>query len=73
MKAPDTTSHPAEEAIEKYLLGRLDKGQSAAVEEHLLSCPACVDVARRLDDYVRAMRKALEEKLPKARAAKRGK
>jgi len=65
--------HPPEEVLEKYLLGRLDKGESAQVEQHLISCPACVEVARGLEDYVRAMRKALEEKLPKARAARRGK
>jgi anti-sigma factor RsiW len=65
--------HPTQEVIENYLLGKLDEGQSALVEEHLLSCPACVDVARALDDYVRAMRKALEERLPKARAARKGK
>jgi len=65
--------HLTQEVIEKYLLGKLDEGQSATVEEHLLGCPACVEVARGLDSYVRAMRKALEEKLPKARAAKRGK
>jgi len=65
--------HPTEEVLEQYLMGRLAKVDAAQVEQHLITCPACVEVARGLDDYVRAMRKALEEKLPKARAAKRGK
>jgi len=81
MRKPDITSqmstplekHPTQEVLEKYLMGRLATGESAEVEEHLISCAACVEVARRVDDYARAMRTALEEKLPKARAAKKGK
>lgn len=63
--------HPTQEVLEQYLLGRLEEDESARVEQHLLTCSNCVEVAKGLDDYVQAMRRALEQK-PKVRAAKKG-
>ena len=78
MRKSDSTSkmspseqHPSQEVLEKYLLDRLDEGESATVEQHLLGCADCVEVAKGLDDYVRAMRQALAQKA-QARAAKKG-
>jgi len=79
MRNSDSTSrmspleqHPSPEVLEKYLLNRLDENESATVEQHLLGCSDCVDAAKGLDDYVRAMRQALAQKVQKARAAKKG-
>lgn len=65
--------HPDEETLEKYLLGSLDHHTTKQIEEHLLVCQVCIEKARKLDNYVQAMRKALKTEPKKAKAAKRGK
>ncbi len=53
--------HPSEEAIERYSLGRLEPGEAADFEEHLLVCACCQDRLRDSDQYVRAMQRAASE------------
>ena len=71
-KTSPLEQHPSQEVLEKYLLNGLEDNESATVEQHLLGCSDCVEVAKGLDDYVRAMRQALAQKVQKARAAKKG-
>jgi hypothetical protein len=55
-------SHPSEETLENYALGRLPESEVAAVETHLLTCTACQESLTEADNYVSAMKAALEER-----------
>ena len=45
--------------IERYYPGRVtDEEEPAALEEHLLACPACVASAEASDEYVDVIRAA---------------
>lgn len=57
----DSASHPDEDTLELYALGRLPESQAASVEEHLLVCHPCQDALKELDEYVGSMRGALRE------------
>ena len=57
-----TGKHPDEDTLEKRLLGSLDQNAANQIEEHLLLCHVCIENARKLDDYIKAMRKALMRK-----------
>jgi anti-sigma factor ChrR (cupin superfamily) len=67
------SEHPDEETLEKYLLGALDRNAAIPIDEHLLVCQVCIENARKLDDYIKAMRKELKADPKKAKAAKKGK
>lgn len=54
--------HPDEETLEAYLLGLLPLRKTKRIEEHVLGCPECVDAAKELEEYVRAMRETLDNK-----------
>jgi hypothetical protein len=42
------------------LLGQIiEETELAALEEHLLACPDCVDRAKEIQDYVDAMRRGV--------------
>jgi hypothetical protein len=43
-------THPSDEDIECYVLGRATLAISACVEEHYIGCSLCVD---RVDDLIR--------------------
>jgi anti-sigma factor RsiW len=64
--------HPEENNLEKYLLGVLGQPEADRIEEHLLVCHACVRKATELGDYIRAVRKTLDDKGTKAQAARKG-
>ena len=54
--------HPDYQEIEQFLLGRLGPPEHPAVvqvEEHLLACPACVNVAVDALVFALAIREAL--------------
>jgi anti-sigma factor RsiW len=53
--------HPDGRALETYLLGLLPPRKAKKVEEHLLTCPECVTAAQEMEEYIRAMRTALEK------------
>jgi hypothetical protein len=55
-------SHPDEETLELYALGRLPESQADPIEEHLLICGPCQNALKELDDYVTAMKGALQER-----------
>jgi hypothetical protein len=40
------TQHPSDDRLELYCFDRPEEG-TALVEEHILSCPACADKARK--------------------------
>jgi hypothetical protein len=54
-------THPSDDVLELYSLGRMDEGQSAPVEEHLLVCEACRRRVEEFDEFTAAMRAALTE------------
>ena len=56
-----TESHPSDEHVELYVLGRLSESDEAAVEEHLLLCESCRGRVQEADEYTAAMRAALEQ------------
>ena len=64
--------HPDEETLEAYLLGLLPLRKAARIEEHVLACPECVDTAKELEEYIRAMREALGSKKTIVRKARPG-
>jgi anti-sigma factor RsiW len=54
--------HIADETLERHAAGhKLPEAELAALEEHLLTCPACRDRLRHWDEYVAAMRQALRK------------
>lgn len=54
----DNETHPGEQALEEYALGRLDEDQAAELEEHLLICPTFQDRLAEADAFVEAARQA---------------
>ena len=62
--------HPDEETLEAYLLGALPASKARRIEEHVLTCSECVEAATELEDYLRAMREALDHKKTIARKAR---
>jgi hypothetical protein len=57
----DTLSrtHLSDTDLERYCLGKVkDEVELAALEEHLLLCPACVDQAEAAREYVDLLRVA---------------
>lgn len=65
--------HPGDDSLEKYFLGSLDQHEAKQIEEHLLVCQLCVENARSMEDYIRAMRKALQTGPTKAKGSHEGK
>jgi hypothetical protein len=62
--------HPTEEILERYLFGLLSDNEVEHVEEHLLVCHSCIDLAEQLLAFVQSLRNTLKEP-PKARVAGR--
>lgn len=54
-------SHPEDDTLEKYCMGRLDEGKIATVEEHLLACGRCQDWVNEHEDFLTAARTAAQE------------
>jgi len=53
-------SHLSDHSLELYCLDMVEQEQELIrVEEHLLSCPECVDRAQRANEYVSIMRECL--------------
>ena len=52
-------AHVDEDRLELYLLDLLEEPEVAAIEEHILLCPACQAAQEELHGYVQAMRAAL--------------
>ena len=52
--------HISDHDLERYHLGMVvDEAELAPLEEHLLSCPKCVERAEEAADYVDALRAAI--------------
>jgi hypothetical protein len=66
-----SNEHPTEDQIEQYLFGSVAELQAEALEEHLLVCHACIDIAEGLAVFVDSMRSTLERNAPKVRVAGR--
>jgi hypothetical protein len=61
-------SHPTDEVMERYSLGRLSQAKAALLEEHILVCGVCQERLREIDEFVLAMHKALTENEKTSRA-----
>jgi hypothetical protein len=57
---------------EAYLLGVLPLRKAVRIDEHVLACPECVDTAKELEEYIRAMREALGSQKTIVRKARPG-
>lgn len=54
--------HLSDDDLERYLLrGLRDEAAVAAIEEHLLACPACVERAEAMADHIAGMKEALRQ------------
>lgn len=51
--------HISEEDLELYCLGRASNRQLASIEEHLLSCPECVERVQAMLAAIDTLREAL--------------
>lgn len=56
-------SHPTEDMLEAYALGRLSEPQLGGIETHLFICDRCQDALVQTEEYVTAMKAALVEPL----------
>jgi anti-sigma factor RsiW len=55
-------NHISDHDLERYYLGMVkDEAELAFLEEHLLVCPACVEHAESMQEYVDILRAALIE------------
>lgn len=52
--------HISDDDLELYAMDRLTEAEAAPVEEHLLVCEGCRERLAEWDEYVRAMRAAME-------------
>ncbi|MBV9504480.1 MAG: zf-HC2 domain-containing protein [Acidobacteriia bacterium] len=52
-----------DETTEAYLLGRLPENESAAFEDHFLSCPQCSEHLQFTKSFIDAMRNAAKRTL----------
>lgn len=57
-------SHPSEELLERFAMGKLAENEVAWVEEHLLFCTRCQEGVEEIDAFIRATRKAAAELPP---------
>jgi hypothetical protein len=53
--------HPAEDALERYLMHRSDEQEVELVETHTLACDSCVQRLEALEIQLAAMKLALQE------------
>ncbi len=60
MQVEQIDRHIDETTLEKYVMGALSGSATAEVEQHLLVCESCRQRVTETDDYVRAMRTAVE-------------
>jgi hypothetical protein len=65
-------THPEEEALERYSLGKLDESEAAPIEEHLFVCHECQDRLAVTDDYIRTLRLAAPRLKPEPAAKPAG-
>jgi len=65
------TRHGTEEEFELYVRGRLPQAQVTELEEHLLTCPACLRQVEEAERFVAAMREALQDEVKVEPAASR--
>ncbi len=54
-------THPSDDALELYSLGRMSETELAPLEQHLLTCGACRRRLEESDEYVASMHQALRE------------
>jgi hypothetical protein len=55
--------HPTQQELEQFVLGRLgppDDPAAARVEQHLLVCSFCVNMAEHALEFAQAIRQALQ-------------
>jgi len=60
-KEPSLPSHPTEDLLELFVLGRLKPRELIGVEEHLLLCTECQESVEEIEAFVSATRRAAAE------------
>jgi anti-sigma factor RsiW len=61
MTSQSEMRHIPEETLEQYCLGRLSESETEPVEEHLLLCNLCQDTLTETEQFVTAVRSALNQ------------
>ncbi|HEX4165271.1 MAG TPA: zf-HC2 domain-containing protein [Bryobacteraceae bacterium] len=61
-------SHPSLDSVELHVLGRLDNEEDSEVEEHMLVCSPCRQMADALEREINFIREALLEERPPSAA-----
>jgi anti-sigma factor RsiW len=61
MTSQSEMRHIPEETLEQYCLGRLSESETEPVEEHLLLCNLCQDTLTETEQFVTAVRSALDQ------------
>ncbi len=56
----ETRTHPTEEEIERYALGKVEPAEQKPIETHLLTCQKCCEILEFLDDFQAALRAAAQ-------------
>jgi hypothetical protein len=57
-----TSTHPFEDALESYVVGKMPVTDQANLEEHLLICAACCEALEETFGYVEAIKSALRDR-----------
>jgi len=57
-------SHPSEDVLETYAMGKLSDQDSNPLEEHLLICLACQNRLEAVDEFIRVAKAATESMPP---------
>ncbi len=59
--------HISEEELDRYAARSLPEPEAAAIEEHLVMCEFCQDRLQLTDEFVAALRAAVQERNQKSR------
>ena len=63
--------HPTEDVLEQYLIHGLPDSELEVLEEHLLICHQCVEMAEKFDAFLRYVRSTFALAHPRTRAVGR--
>ena len=62
----DLRKHIDEDAMDLYVLGRLDIAAQEAIEEHVFLCRPCLQLLEESEDFITALRAIGAYEIPKA-------
>jgi hypothetical protein len=62
VEAPSVSTHPAEDSLEAYVMGRMPVTDQAPLEYHVLVCGPCCERLEETFSYVEALTSALDRR-----------